>query len=78
MVHNQITQAVRQAKASYYKEQINSTDRNPKQMWKILRKALPSNKYSSQSSAQAFNDIFSSVGENLTSSFGDLHLPDND
>ena len=79
MVHNQITQAVRQAKASYYKEQINSTDRNPKQMWKILRKALPSNKYSSQScniSAQAFNDFFSSVGENLTSSFGDFHLPD--
>ena len=48
-------------------------------MWKILRKALPSKKYSSQSSnisAQAFNDFFSSVGENLTSSFDDFHLPD--
>ena len=79
LVRNQITQVVRQAKAIYYKEQINSTDRNPKQMWKILWKALPSNKYSSQSSnisAQAFNDFFSSVSENLTSSFGDLHLPD--
>ena len=43
LVCDQITQAVHQAKASYYREQINSFDRNPKQMWKILSKALPGN-----------------------------------
>ena len=35
-------------------------------MWKIFRNI----------SAQAFNNFFSSVGENLPFSFGDLHLPD--
>ena len=78
-IRNKITNTIRKTKKSYYKTKIETVDNNPKSIWNLLKQVLPSNKYTSHKptiTAQTFNDLFSTVGEKLTSNFSDSTLPD--
>ena len=76
-LRNHVTYIIRKAKYEYYKHKIDSSVRNPKEMWNTLKQVLPSKSIpnSTEITADAFNDFFSSVGERLTSNFGDLIPP---
>ena len=77
-LRNEVTSNIRKAKSTFYSDQINTASNNSTLMWKTLKSVLPSKKnYSSSSEIdpEVFNNYFSTIGERLTSNFGQLELP---
>ena len=78
---NRVTQALREAKSTYYKRQFVSVTKNPKQAWKTVHKILNRKQecgseiscINSQSGqitcsnelAESFNNYFTKIGSNI-------------
>ena len=54
--------------------QIKDNDNNTTGMWKTLKHLLPSS--AQKSATEEINKFFSEIGENLTSDFGELQIPE--
>ena len=82
-IRNHTTEVIRKSKREYFVDAVNSVEDNPKRMWKILKKLLPSKRtktptkiniegksYTSLSDiANSFNELFTTVADKITSHF---------
>ena len=73
-LRNKVTSSIRYAKRKYYSNQIKDNDNNTTGMWKTLKHLLPSS--AQKSATEEINKFFSEIGENLTSDFGELQIPE--
>ena len=70
--------SLKRLKKEYYTQIISKSQSDPRLMWKTLNNLLPSNKcesFTDKISPDQFNSFFSTIGQNLTSDFGDIVLP---
>ena len=67
LLRNQVVHSIKQNQISYYKEQVNMNPGNKNTMWKALRHILgsPTRSVPSNSSADTFNNYFTSIRTNL-------------
>ena len=79
-LRNKVTSSIRDAKRKYYSNQIKDNDNNTTGMWKTLKHLLPSSTQKSSPEEtldpDVLNKFFSEIGENLTSDFGELQIPE--
>ena len=79
---NNVTDAIRKRKRDYFSRQIINKKTNVSNLWKSLRKVIPTKNNvdisSTELSPDKFNDFFTSVGVKLTKHFNKNILPDID
>ena len=79
---NNVTDAIRKRKRDYFSRQIINKKTNVSNLWKSLRKVIPSKHNvdisSTELSPDKFNDFLTSVGVKLTKHFNKNILPDID
>ena len=76
----QVTGVIRNAKKTYYSNEISNKRGNSKDMWSILKSILPSNKttQSYSISSSDFNKYFTNIGNDLTKEFTNEPFSDTD